>query len=107
MSRKEWIRHGLVFVASVFVVWLSGVVPVLVMKPGPYAGMTDAQVLDQMGAPTIGGLLGSWPILIALAICQALSFHYIKKFTTPIYLGGVFIAGVLFAMRYWQLAGIA
>jgi hypothetical protein len=49
------------------------------------------------------GLLSAWPIYIALAIVQALTFHYVKKFATPVFLGGVFVAALLFAMRYTAL----
>lgn len=102
MTLGQWIKHALVFVAAVFTVWLSGIVPVLVMKPGAYAGMSNDQILAQMGTPTLGGLVSQLPIFIALAICQALTFHYVKKFTTPIFLVGVFALGALMAMRYWS-----
>jgi hypothetical protein len=101
MSRAGWIKHALVFVAAVIIVWLSGVVPVLVLRPGAYSGQSAEQIFAGLGAPTLDGILASWPIFIALAICQALTFHYVKKWTTPIFLVGVFAIGALMAMRYW------
>ena len=59
-----------------------------------------------MPMPTLGALIAPWPIYIALAICQALTFHYVKKFSTPIFLGGVFVAALLFAMRYANVATV-
>jgi hypothetical protein len=101
MARAGWIKHGIVFLAAIFTVWLSGVAPVLILQPGPYAGLTPDQVFAQMGAVDVGGLIRAWPIFIALAICQALTFHYVKTWTTPIFLAGVFILGFLMAWRYW------
>jgi hypothetical protein len=101
MTRAEWIKHALVFVAAIFMVWLSGVIPIIILKPGIYAGLGPFEILSGMGLPTIGGLITAWPIYIAIAICQALTFHYVKKWTTPIFLTGVFVLGVLFAWRYW------
>lgn len=99
MKPIEWVKHAAVFVAAVFLIWLGGVMPVVWPRLNagvdPFAGM---------GVPTLGGLLAAWPIYIALAIAQALTFHYVKKFSTPIFLTGVFVAAVLFAMRY---AGVA
>jgi hypothetical protein len=102
MSRGDWIKHALVFVGAVFMVWLSGVVPVLILKPGPYTGMSDAQVLAAMGNVDLMGILRAWPIYIAIGICQALTFHYVKRFATPVFLAGVFIVGALFAWRFWS-----
>ena len=93
MSRAEWIKHAFVFVAAIFLVWLSGVTPLLVNDPDAFA---------TLATPTVGGLIAAWPIYIAIAICQALTFHYVKKWTTPIFLTGVFVLGALFAWRYWQ-----
>ncbi|MEY2756806.1 MAG: hypothetical protein RIR33_584 [Pseudomonadota bacterium] len=101
MGRADWIRHGAVFVAAIFAIWLSGVVPVLILKPGPYAGMEPTQILARMGGVDLPGLLRAWPIFIAIAICQALTFHYVKKWTTPIFLASVFALGFLMAWRYW------
>ena len=101
MRRANWIKHGIVFLAAIFTVWLSGVAPVLILQPGVYAGLTPMQVFAQMGAVDLTGLVRAWPIFIALAICQALTFHYVKKWTTPIFLTGVFILGFLMAWRYW------
>jgi hypothetical protein len=101
MTRADWIKHALVFVTAVIMVWLSGIVPVLVLRPGAYAGQSPDQIFASLGTPTIGGILSAWPIFIALAICQALTFRYVKKWTTPIFLAGVFAAGALMAMRYW------
>ena len=101
MKASDWIKHGVVFVAAIFTVWLSGVVPVLILQPGPYAGQTAMQVFAQMGAVDVSGLLRAWPIFGALAICQALTFHYVKRWTTPIFLIGVFALGFLMAWRYW------
>jgi hypothetical protein len=47
------------------------------------------------------GLISAWPIFIALAIIQALTFHYVKRFATPVFLIGVFILGTLLAWRFW------
>lgn len=101
MGPAGWIKHVVVFLAAIVTVWLSGVVPVLILQPGPYAGQTPMQVFAQMGAVDISGLLRAWPIFGALAICQALTFHYVKKWTTPIFLTGVFALGFLMAWRYW------
>ena len=101
MTRAGWVKHALVFVAAIFVVWLSGVVPVLVLKPRAYAGMSNAQIVAGMSRVEPGGLISAWPILIGLAIIQALTFHYVKRFATPVFLVGVFALGLLMAMRYW------
>ena len=103
MTRAGSVKHALVFVAAVITVWLSGIVPVMVMRPGPYANLPPEQVLADMGTPTLSGIIAAWPIFIALAIAQALTFHYVKKFTTPVFLAGVFILGALMAMRYWSV----
>ena len=50
MKAADWIKQGGVFVAAIFTVWLSGVVPVLILQPAPYAGQTPMQVFAQMGA---------------------------------------------------------
>jgi len=101
MSRADWIKHALVFVAAVVMVWLSGVMPVVVLKPSPYQDSQPMEIIAAMGAPTFDGLLRGWPIYVALAIAQALTFNYVKKFTTPVFLVGVFILGSLLAWRYW------
>jgi hypothetical protein len=101
MGLAGWIKHAIVLLAAIFTVWLSGVVPVLILKPAAYAGLTPMQVLAQMGAVDFSGLMRAWPIFIALAICQALTFHYVRKWSTPIFLTGVFILGFLMAWRYW------
>lgn len=102
MKALEWAKHVAVFVAAVFLIWLAGVLPVAWPRYSagvdPFAGMP---------APTLGGLLAAWPIYIALAIIQALTFHYVKRFATPIFLGGVFLAALVFAMRYTQVAPVA
>lgn len=102
MKPLEWAKHVAVFVAAVFLIWLGGVLPVVWPRYStgvdPFAGMP---------APTLSGLLAAWPIYIALAIIQALTFHYVKKFSTPIFLGGVFLAALVFAMRYAQVAPVA
>jgi hypothetical protein len=98
MKPVEWAKHVVVFIAAVFLIWLGGVMPSVWPKLNsggdPFAGLP---------APTLMGLLSAWPIYIALVIVQALTFHYVKKFSTPIFLGGVFVAALLFAMRYSQL----
>ena len=101
MSRVEWIKHALVFVAAIFLIWLGGVMPSVWAKVS--AGADPAAVFGAMPMPTIGALIAPWPIYIALAIVQALTFHYVKKFSTPIFLGGVFVAALLFAVRYTNL----
>ncbi len=98
MKAVAWAKHAAVFVAAIFLIWLGGVMPAMWPKIeagiDPFAGMP---------APTLLGLLAAWPIYIALAIVQALTFHYVKKFATPIFLAGVFLAALLFAMRYSNL----
>jgi hypothetical protein len=102
MKPVEWVKHVAVFVAAVFLIWLGGVLPAAWPKYSagvdPFAGMPAPTMGD-----ILGGLLAAWPIFIALAICQALTFHYVKKFSTPIFLGGVFLAALVFAMRYAQV----
>lgn len=102
MKPLEWAKHVAVFVAAVFLIWLGGVLPVVWPRYSagvdPFAGMP---------APTLMGLLAAWPIYIALAIVQALTFHYVKRFATPLFLGGVFLAALVFAMRYTQVAPLA
>lgn len=101
MTRAGWVKHALVFVAAVVTVWLSGIVPVLVLKPKTYAGLTNEQILADMSRVDLVGLISAWPIFIALAIIQALTFHYVKRFATPVFLIGVFILGTLLAWRFW------
>lgn len=99
MKPIEWAKHVAVFIAAVFLIWLGGVMPVVWPRLNagldPFAGMPT---------PTLGALLAPWPIYIALAIVQALTFHYVKKFSTPIFLAGVFVAALLFALRYAAVA---
>lgn len=104
MTRVEWIKHAAVFVAAIFLIWLGGVMPGVLAQVS--AGADPAAVFGAMPAPTLGALLTPWPIYIALAIVQALTFHYVKKFSTPIFLGGVFVAALLFAMRYTALTTV-
>jgi len=101
MSRADWIKHALVFAAGVVMVWLSGVMPVLILKPKIYAGLSNEQILGGMASVDLMGLIRAWPIYIALAIVQALTFRYVKRFTTPIFLAGVFVLGSLLAWRFW------
>ncbi len=101
MSRTDWIKHALVFVAAVVLVWFSGVLPILMLKPAPYASSTPMEIIASMGAPTFDGIVRGWPIYIAIAIVQALTFQYLRKFTTPLFLAGVFALGSLLAWRYW------
>lgn len=101
MSRADWIKHAIVFVAAVVLVWFSGVLPILILKPAPFENSPPLDVIASMGAPTFDGILRGWPIYFAVAIVQALTFHYVKKFTTPLFLVGVFVLGSLFAWRYW------
>lgn len=106
MKPVEWAKHVAVFVAAVFLIWLGGVLPAMWPRYSagvdPFAGMPAPSVGE-----VVGGLLSAWPIYIALAIVQALTFHYVKRFTTPIFLGGVFLASLVFAMRYAQVAPLA
>ena len=69
----------------------------------PPPGVAAVAVFGAMAMPTIGALISPWPIYVALAIVQALTFHYVKKFSTPIFLAGVFVAALLFAVRYTNL----
>ena len=98
MKPIEWAKHVAVFIAAVFLIWLGGVMPGVMAQAN--AGADVGAVFAAMPAPTLGALLAPWPIYIALAIVQALTFHYVKKFSTPIFLAGVFVAALLFAMRY-------
>ena len=94
-----WIKHAAVFIAAIALVWLAGALP----------GMINAQP-ELTGAPPpsagalVNGLIASWPIFIALAICQALTFQYVKRFATPVFLLGVFILASLMAWRYAGMA---
>lgn len=101
MKPVERAKHAAVFVAAIFLIWLGGVMPSVWAKVS--AGDDPVAVFAAMPAPTLGALLAPWPIYIALAIVQALTFHYVKKLSTPIFLGGVFLAALLFAMRYTAL----
>jgi hypothetical protein len=100
MSRLEWARHAVVFVASLGVVYVAGVLAPYFIDPGAAGPLTLGSVLGHMAPPTLIGLLLAFPIYMALAICQALTFHYVKRFTTPLYLGVLFVLALLFAIRY-------
>ncbi len=91
-----WIKHALVFIAAIALVWFAGVLPALVNPPTTPA----ADLPSSLGPPTLLGLLSAWPIFFAVAICQALTFHYVKHFSTPVFLAGVFILASLMAWRY-------
>ena len=104
MKPLEWAKHAAVFVAAVFLIWLGGVMPAVWPKLSAGADLNTA--FAGMPMPTLGALLAPWPIYIALAIVQALTFHYAKKFSTPIFLGGVFVAALLFALRYASVAAV-
>jgi hypothetical protein len=103
MSRLQGVRHALVFVAAIFLIWLAGVMPLLASKNA--AGVSPMQALGELGAPTVAGLVAAWPIYIAVGICQALTFHFVKAWRTPVFLVGVFVLASLFAWRYWNVAG--
>lgn len=97
-----WIKHALVFIAAIALVWLAGLLPGMILgqqSTAPAAATPDAGGL-------VLGLISAWPIYIALAICQALTFQYVKRFTTPIYLAGVFTLALLLAWRYATAAPV-
>jgi len=94
-----WIKHAAVFIAAVALVWLAGALPGMINAQPQLAGAQPPSA----GA-LVNGLIASWPIFIALAICQALTFHYVKRFATPIFLVGVFILASLMAWRYAGMA---
>jgi len=96
-ARINIIRHAAVFIAAIALIWFAGVLPALI---NPSAGAAP----PSLGPPTLAGLLSAWPIYIAVAIVQALTFHYMKRFTTPIFLTGVFLLASLMAWRYAGLA---
>ena len=104
MKPLEWAKHAAVFVAALFVVRLGFVLSPYFIAPDTMGTMTPGGLLAAMGVPTLDGLIAAWPICIALAICQALTFHYVKRWATPIYLSGLFVAALLFAMRYASVA---
>lgn len=95
MSRLQWLKHAAVFIAAVALVWLAGALPGMINGPQQLAGAPPPSV----GA-LLNGLIASWPIFIALAIVQALTFHYVKHFTTPLFLLGVFLLASAMAWRY-------
>jgi len=97
-----WIKHALVFIAAVALVWVAGMVPVMVL--GQEATSPPAVTPDAGGL--ILGLISAWPIYIALAICQALTFQYVKRFATPVFLAGVFTLALLLAWRYATAAPV-
>lgn len=94
-----WIKHAAVFIAAIALVWLAGALPGMINAKPELAGAPPPSA----GA-LVNGLIASWPIFIALAICQALTFQYAKRFATPIFLAGVFILASLMAWRYAGLA---
>ena len=97
-----WIKHGLVFIAAIALVWLAGLLPGLILgqqSTAPPTATPDAGGL-------VLGLISAWPIYIALAICQALTFQYVKRFSTPVFLAGVFTLALLLAWRYATAAPV-
>lgn len=97
MPRLHWLKHALVFIAAIALIWLAGVLPALINPP---AGAAPAN----LAPPTLGGLISAWPIYIAVAIVQALTFHYVKHFATPVFLTGIFLIASAMAWRYAGLA---
>lgn len=104
MSRLHWLKHAGVFIASLFVIYLAGVLAPYFINPDAAGPLTLNGVLGRMSAPTVAGLVSAWPIYITLAIAQALTFHYVRKWTTPIYLGALFVLALMFAIRYMPAA---
>lgn len=96
-GRLNIIKHALVFIAAIALIWLAGVLPALI---NPAAGAAP----PSLGPPTLGGLISAWPIYIAVAIVQALTFHYVKHFATPIFFTGIFLIASAMAWRYAGLA---
>lgn len=101
-SYAFWIKHALVFIAAVALVWLAGILPGIILG--------QASTASPAAAPTPAGLLmgliSAWPIYIALAICQALTFQYVKRLATPVFLAGVFTLALLLAWRYATAAPV-
>jgi hypothetical protein len=97
VTRLHWLKHAAVFIAAIALVWFAGVLPALINPP---AGAPPSS----LGPPTLVGLLSAWPIYIAVAIVQALTFHYVKRFATPIFLTGIFLIASAMAWRYAGLA---
>lgn len=91
------LKHLAVFVAAIGLIWLAGVLPA-VLNPSQGAGPAN------LGAPTLTGLLSAWPIYVAVAIVQALTFHYVRRFASPVFLAGVFLLASLLAWRYAGLS---
>lgn len=96
------IKHAAVFVAAIALVWFAGVLPAMILAP---PGAAPAIPLPSAGG-LLAGLVSAWPMFIAVAIVQALTFHYVKRFTTPIFLAGVFILALLLAWRYATIAPV-
>ncbi len=97
-----WIKHALVFIAAIAAVWFAGTLPGMVLgqaSTAPPAAMPTP-------AGLLMGLISAWPIYIALAICQALTFQYVKRFATPVFLAGVFTLALLLAWRYATAAPV-
>lgn len=88
-----WLKHLAVFVAAIALIWLAGVLPAL-LNPSQEGGPAN------LGAPTLIGLISAWPIYVAVAIAQALTFHYVRRFASPVFLAGVFLLASLLAWRY-------
>lgn len=97
-----WIKHALVFIAAIALVWLAGLVPGMIL--GQQSNAPPVSTPDAGGL--VLGLISAWPIYIALAICQALTFQYVKRFTTPIFLASVFTLALLLAWRYATAAPV-
>lgn len=93
------IKHVAVFIAAIALIWLAGALPGMINGEQQLAGAPP----PSFGA-LVNGLIASWPIYIAVAIVQALTFHYVKRFATPIFLTGVFLLASAMAWRYAGLA---
>jgi hypothetical protein len=98
-GRLDILKHALVFIAAIALIWLAGALPGMINGPQELAGAPPPSA----GA-LINGLIASWPIFIAVAIVQALTFHYVKRFTTPLFLAGVFLLASAMAWRYAGMA---
>ena len=97
-----WIKHALVLIAAIALLWLAGLIPGMILgqeSTAPPTATPDAGGL-------ILGLISAWLIYIALANCQRLTFQYVKRFATPVFLAGVFILALLLAWRYATAAPI-
>ena len=90
-------KHVLVYLAALVVLWLAGLLPFLICRPGIYGGMTPLQMMSQLRDIQPQMLLPAIPILLVLAVLQWVVFASAPKRPVLVYLGAIALIWSTFA----------